>query len=62
MTIRIDTRCTACGACLATCPTAALFPAAGRPGVIDVRCTECMACIEVCPADAISVVSGPERR
>ncbi|HMC39327.1 MAG TPA: 4Fe-4S dicluster domain-containing protein [Acidimicrobiales bacterium] len=57
MTVRIAPSCTACGVCLATCPTGALSPAPGRPAVEDARCTDCLACIEVCPADAIEV--GP---
>ena len=58
MTVQISARCTACGACLATCPASALVPAARRPLVIDARCTECLACVEVCPADAISLATG----
>jgi ferredoxin len=54
MTLVIDDRCTACGACIVTCPERALTPAPKRPDVNDVRCTLCLACIEVCPTDAIS--------
>lgn len=53
MTVLIDDRCTACGACLATCPEHALTPAPRRPSVDDARCTDCLACLEVCPVDAI---------
>ncbi len=53
MTVAIATNCTACGACIATCPTRALIPARHRPAVIDDRCTDCLACLEVCPVDAI---------
>jgi len=52
-TVVIDDRCTACGACLVTCPTRALRPAPKRPLVIDDRCTGCGACVEVCPRGAI---------
>lgn len=52
--VTIDARCTACGACLATCPEAALVPAPKRPFVVVERCTTCLACVEVCPAGAIS--------
>jgi MinD superfamily P-loop ATPase len=52
-TVRITADCTACGACLATCPTRALVAAPKRPAVVDSRCTGCMACIEVCPRGAI---------
>lgn len=51
--MRVLARCTACGACLATCPEGALLPAPGRPVVVEARCTDCLACIEVCPAGAI---------
>jgi Pyruvate/2-oxoacid:ferredoxin oxidoreductase delta subunit len=54
VTVVVDaTRCTACGACLVTCPPQALVPAPGRPDVVDGRCTGCLACVEVCPRDAI---------
>lgn len=56
-TVRIDARCTACGACLATCPERALVRAPGRPAVLDDACTACGACIEICPAGAISEVA-----
>ncbi len=53
MSVVIDTRCTGCGACLATCPERALVRAPRRPLVVAERCTACLACIEVCPVDAI---------
>jgi ferredoxin len=62
LTIKIDSTCTACGACLVTCPTAALAPAPRRPAVEEGRCTGCLACVEVCPVDAIAIavaVGGP---
>lgn len=57
MTVLIADRCTACGACLATCPERALAAAPRKPAVDDARCTDCLACLEVCPVDAI--VSHP---
>lgn len=54
MTIVIDHRCTACGACVVTCPERALRPAPRRPLLVEDRCTDCLACVEVCPAGAIS--------
>jgi ferredoxin len=59
--LTIDRRCTACGLCLATCPTHALRRAPGRPRLLAVACTRCLACIEVCPVDAIteSPLLGP---
>jgi ferredoxin len=56
MTVAITTDCTACGLCLATCPTHALRPAPKRPEVVDDRCTDCWLCLEICPVDAISAV------
>jgi len=51
--VRITEACTACGACLATCPEHALLRAPRRPRVVDAACTACWACIEICPAGAI---------
>ncbi len=56
MSVSIDSRCTACGACLSTCPEHALLPAPRRPIVERSLCTDCLACIEICPVDAISSV------
>ena len=55
--LTISDRCTACGACLATCPETALLPAPGRPVVARDRCTDCMECLEVCPAGAIEAMA-----
>ena len=52
--IFIDSRCTACGNCIITCPPRALLPAAKKPLLVPERCTGCGACIEVCPTNAIS--------
>jgi ferredoxin len=60
VTVRITEACTACGACLATCPETALRPAPRRPFVDDAACTDCLACVEVCPAAAVEPVAvGP---
>jgi len=53
-TISVDDRCTACGACIWTCPERALVPEPRRPGVLAERCTECLECLEVCPRGAIT--------
>lgn len=58
MTVTVNGRCTACGACLATCPWDALLPAPRRPVVDGRRCTMCLECLEVCPAGAIDVAVG----
>ena len=59
MSLVIDDRCTACGACIVTCPERALVPAARRPALLAYRCTGCLGCIEVCPRDAITEVMAP---
>ena len=59
MTVTVAATCTACGACLITCPERALVAAPRRPAVIDRLCTDCLACLEVCPVDAI--VPSPSR-
>ncbi len=59
MTVAIAATCTACGACLATCPERALLRAPRRPAVVDALCTDCLACLEVCPVDAIIPVPPP---
>ncbi|MBC7374576.1 MAG: 4Fe-4S binding protein [Frankiales bacterium] len=52
MTYAFTADCTACGACLLTCPEHAIV--AGLPlRVREDRCTSCGECVEVCPADAI---------
>jgi MinD superfamily P-loop ATPase len=53
--VTVDDRCTACGACLVTCPERALLAAPRRPAVVPGRCTGCLACIEICPRDALTV-------
>lgn len=54
--VSVTDACTACGACLLTCPEAALRPVLGaRPPLVVLaeRCTDCLGCLEVCPAGAI---------
>ena len=53
--LTISSACTACGACLLTCPQHALRPAPGRPVVIGSRCSSCGECVEICPTDAITL-------
>jgi Pyruvate/2-oxoacid:ferredoxin oxidoreductase delta subunit len=53
----ITTDCLGCGACLLTCPPAAIRPGiTGSLVVLDDRCNDCGECVEVCPADAIEMV------
>lgn len=54
--------CTACGACLPSCPERCLRPApAGHRApllVLADRCTGCGECAEVCPAEAVLPLAG----
>jgi len=52
VTYRVTDACTACGACLRTCPEHA-FTVAVPLQVRTDRCTDCGECIEICPADAL---------
>lgn len=61
MSVTINPRCTACGACIWTCPESALLPAPHRPVVEASLCTDCLACIEICPVDAINAPGPPAR-
>jgi ferredoxin len=63
--LSISSACTACGACLRTCPEHALRPAPQRPVVIAARCSSCAECVEICPTDAITLgdeVGGSQAR
>ena len=51
--------CTACGACLLTCPEHALVPTVPLQVRAD-RCTSCGECVEVCPADALVLTPGAD--
>ncbi|MGH3827862.1 MAG: cobalamin biosynthesis protein [Pseudonocardiaceae bacterium] len=53
--LSVSSACTACGACLRTCPEHALRPAPQRPVVISARCTSCGECVEICPTGAITL-------
>lgn len=51
--------CTACGACLLTCPEHAIM--VGIPLTVRAdRCTSCGECVEICPVDAFLEL-GPLR-
>ncbi len=58
LTVTVTSACTACGACLVTCPERALVVAPGRPDVVAERCTGCLACVEICPRDTIEEVDA----
>jgi len=50
-----DESCTACGNCIAHCPTGALYVSDRATMAVafdDEKCIECLACIRVCPYGA----------
>lgn len=55
--IRIDEKCTHCGACTAVCPTAAL--SINRPDMtvefIPEKCSACELCVPTCPTRAMKI-------
>ncbi|MDE6269566.1 MAG: 4Fe-4S dicluster domain-containing protein [Muribaculaceae bacterium] len=66
-------RCTACGACVAACPTGVLKPSLRQYGIVhsmqpvmdfgQVACaTDCMACTQVCPTKALVPLTLDEKR
>lgn len=51
--------CTHCGACIAHCPTSALFFDEERKVVFaPERCVACEICVEICPYKAMEVTLG----
>jgi ferredoxin len=54
---RNDMKCTHCGACIAVCPTDALFVDRGsmEVGFNDEECVACELCIKVCPPRAMEI-------
>jgi ferredoxin len=54
---RNDVKCTHCGACIAVCPTDALFVDRDRMEVVfnDEECVACELCIKVCPPRAMEI-------
>ncbi|MGZ8428643.1 MAG: DUF362 domain-containing protein [Candidatus Deferrimicrobiaceae bacterium] len=51
MAVVINDECTACGACLDTCPAGAI--AEGEKYRVTEACTDCLACVDSCPTGAI---------
>ncbi len=50
--MKITEECIACGACVDTCPVAAIVEDADKYKITE-DCTECGACVDSCPVAAI---------
>ena len=58
MELKIDEKCTGCGACVADCPVAVLALVDGRPAVRTEKaayCMNCRHCQAVCPVGALAI-------
>ena len=59
--IRLDlAKCTHCGACVAQCPTQALYVEEGTRRVVldSEKCVACQHCVPACPYSAIFITFG----
>lgn len=54
MTHKIGEACIACGACVDTCPSAAIVENDNTYSIQTEKCTDCGACASGCPVEAIS--------
>jgi formate hydrogenlyase subunit 6/NADH:ubiquinone oxidoreductase subunit I len=51
-------RCTACGLCVAICPTQCLEQTATGPWLVrPLDCLACAACVRLCPRQALQLIS-----
>lgn len=50
---RILPGCTACGNCVAVCPTGSTFWGLGQYVIDRDTCTDCAICVKVCPVEVI---------
>ena len=52
MAVKITDECTACGACMETCPSGSIQEGE-KYKVDEATCTDCLACVDSCPTGAI---------
>ena len=47
--------CTACEACVESCPSEAIAMAADKAAIEADKCVDCGVCVDECPVEAISM-------
>ncbi len=50
-----DEKCTACEACVESCPSEAIVMAADKAAIEADKCVDCGVCVDECPVEAISM-------
>jgi electron transfer flavoprotein alpha subunit len=53
--------CTACGACVSSCPFGAIEMQDDKPVIELTKCNLCGACVDECPAEAITIVKEEKK-
>ena len=53
MAYKITDKCTACGACAASCPSEAIKEGTPKYCIDGDTCIDCGACVDTCPNEAI---------
>ncbi len=48
-------KCTACEACVESCPSEAIAMAAEKAAIEADKCVDCGVCVDECPVEAISM-------
>lgn len=60
--VRVNARCTACWACLDSCPVGAIAAGETRAHVDGSSCINCYHCLTVCPYGAIGILASAMNR
>jgi len=62
MAFQINTKCTACSACLNECPTSAIIEGKDQYYIDSDVCDEHASCVAVCPVDAIEFLDRQKHK